>query len=146
MRGFNKIFVMGNLGTDPEMKQWGSGGTVRVHFSLAVNERWKGSNGEDQEHVSWFNVVVFGKLADIAAKYLRKGSQVHVEGKMRQKKYLNKAGQVAYIWELLADGFNMLGQPRQVPQGAERVTAPAGHLPPDYLANAVAGADEDIPF
>ena len=102
-----KVQVIGNLGKDPEIKTFDSGGKV-CNFSIAANEKWKDKNGETQEHTEWFNVQVWGRLADVAEKYLRKGSQIYIEGKNRTRTY-EKDGETKYITEVVVHYLEMLG-------------------------------------
>ena len=102
-----KVQVIGNLGKDPEVKTFDSGGKV-CNFSVAANEKWKDKDGQTQEHTEWFNVQAWGRLADVAEKYLRKGSQIYIEGKNRTRTY-EKDGETKYITEVVVHYLEMLG-------------------------------------
>ncbi len=105
-KGINKVILVGNLGQDPEVKHAPDGAAITT-ISIATSESWKDKNsGESKEKTEWHRVVFFGKLAEIAGKYLRKGSQVYVEGKLQTRKWQDKTGQDRYTTEVVVDGFN----------------------------------------
>ena len=108
-RGINKVIVVGNLGGDPETRYMPSGSAV-TNMTVATNESWKDKQtGEQKERTEWHKVAMFGRLAEIAAEYLRKGSQVYIEGKLRTRKWQGKDGQDHYTTEIIADEMQMLG-------------------------------------
>jgi single-strand DNA-binding protein len=108
-RGINKVILVGNLGQDPETRYMPSGGAV-TNFTLATNESWKDKqSGEQKERTEWHRVAMFNRLAEVAAEYLRKGSQVYVEGKLRTRKWQDKDGNDRYTTEVIADEMQMLG-------------------------------------
>ncbi|NNL54068.1 MAG: single-stranded DNA-binding protein, partial [Woeseia sp.] len=108
-RGINKVIVVGNLGQDPETRYMPSGSAV-TNMSIATSESWKDKQtGEAKERTEWHRVAMFGKLAEIAAEYLRKGSQVYIEGKLRTRKWQDKSGNDRYTTEIIADEMQMLG-------------------------------------
>ena len=108
-RGINKVILVGNLGKDPETRYMPSGSAV-TNLTLATSESWKDKQtGENQERTEWHKVAMFGKLAEIAAEYLRKGSQVYVEGKLRTRKWQDKEGKDRWTTEIVADEMHMLG-------------------------------------
>jgi len=108
-RGINKVIVVGNLGGDPETRYMPSGSAV-TNMTVATNESWKDKQtGEQKERTEWHKVAMFGRLAEIAAEYLRKGSQVYIEGKLRTRKWQDKDGQDRYTTEIIADEMQMLG-------------------------------------
>ncbi len=108
-RGINKVIVVGNLGQDPETRYMPSGGAV-TNLSLATSESWKDKQtGEPKERTEWHKVAMFGRLAEIAAEYLRKGSQVYIEGKLRTRKWQDRDGNDRYTTEIIADEMQMLG-------------------------------------
>ena len=108
-RGVNKAIIVGTLGQDPDVKYTASGSPV-VNISVATNENWKDKQtGEAQERTEWHRIVIFGKLAEIAAQYLRKGSQVYFEGKIQTRKWQDKTGQDRYTTEIVANEMQMLG-------------------------------------
>ena len=108
MASVNKVILIGNLGRDPESRHMPSGEQV-VNIALATTDSWKDKNGDKQERTEWHRIVIFGKLADIAAQYLRKGSPVYFEGSLRTRKWQNKEGQDQYTTEIVADKMQMLG-------------------------------------
>ncbi len=108
-RGINKVILVGNLGQDPETRYMPSGGAV-TNFTLATNESWKDKQtGEQKDRTEWHKVAMFNRLAEIAAEYLRKGSQVYVEGKLRTRKWQDRDGNDRYTTEVIADEMQMLG-------------------------------------
>ena len=108
-RGINKVILVGNLGQDPETRYMPSGGAV-TNITLATNESWKDKQtGEQKDRTEWHKVAMFNRLAEIAAEYLRKGSQVYVEGKLRTRKWQDRDGNDRYTTEVIADEMQMLG-------------------------------------
>jgi single-strand DNA-binding protein len=108
-RGVNKVILVGNLGADPETRYMPSGGSV-TNINIATTENWNDrQTGERQERTEWHRVVFFNKLAEIAAQYLRKGSQVYVEGSIRTRKWQGNDGQDRYTTEIVANEMQMLG-------------------------------------
>jgi single-strand DNA-binding protein len=108
-RGVNKVILIGNLGKDPETRYMPSGSAV-TNLTLATSESWKDKqSGEQQERTEWHKVAMFGRLAEIAAEYLRKGSQVYIEGKLRTRKWQDKEGKDRWTTEIVADEMHMLG-------------------------------------
>ena len=132
-RGINKVILVGNLGNDPEIRYMPNGGAV-ANITIATSESWRDKGtGEQREKTEWHRVVLFGKLAEVAGEYLRKGSQVYVEGQLQTRKWQDQSGQDRYSTEVVVQGFNgvmqMLGgraqggapmgggQPQQQQQG-----------------------------
>jgi single-strand DNA-binding protein len=108
-RGINKVILVGNLGQDPETRAMPSGKAV-TNVRLATSDSWRDKNtGEQKEQTEWHTVVFFDRLAEIAAEYLRKGSQVYVEGKLRTRKWQDKSGNDRYSTEIVANEMQMLG-------------------------------------
>jgi single-strand DNA-binding protein len=108
-RGINKVILVGNLGKDPETRYMPNGKAV-TNFSIATSESWTDKqSGDKQERTEWHNIVMFEKLAEIAAEYLRKGSQVYVEGSLRTRKWQDKEGKDRYTTEIVARDMQMLG-------------------------------------
>ena len=105
----NKVMLIGNLGKDPELKVTPSGQPV-ARFSIATTETWKNPQGEKQSKTEWHNVVVWGKQAEIAEKYLRKGKQILVEGRVQYREYTDQAGVKKHVTEIRCDHFVMLGR------------------------------------
>jgi single-strand DNA-binding protein len=108
-RGVNKVILIGNLGADPETRAMPSGASV-ANLRIATTENWKDrTSGENQERTEWHRVALFGKLAEIASEYLRKGSQVYIEGSLRTRKWQDKQGQERYSTEIIGNEMQMLG-------------------------------------
>ena len=108
-RGVNKVILVGNLGADPETRSMPSGTSV-TNIRIATSESWKDkASGAQQERTEWHNVVLFARLGEVAAEYLRKGSQVFIEGKLRTRKWQDKQGNDRYSTEIVADNMQMLG-------------------------------------
>ena len=109
MRGVNRTITVGTLGADPEVKQFANGGSVTT-ISVATSEQWiDKQTGEKREQTEWHRISLYNKLAEIAAHYLRKGSQVYIEGSLRTRKYQDQNGQDRYVTEIRADQMQMLG-------------------------------------
>ena len=137
MRGVNKAIIVGNLGQDPQTRYMPSGSAV-TNISIATSEKWKDKQtGEPRERTEWHRVAAFGRLAEIMAEYLRKGSQVYIEGKLRTRKW-DKDGQTHYTTEIIADQMRMLGG-KQNQQQPSTAPAKSGQPGPDDF-------DDDVPF
>ena len=145
-RGINKVIIVGNLGADPETRYMPSGGAV-TNLRVATSESWKDKQtGEQQERTEWHRVAMFGRLAEIAAEYLRKGSQVYLEGSIRTRKWQDKDGNDRYSTEIVANEMQMLGgradasAPARASGGGGRGSEAVaeGGPPGDF--------DDDIPF
>ncbi len=109
-RGINKVIIVGNLGADPDSRTMPSGNAV-TNISVATSESWNDKEtGERQEKTEWHRVVFFGRLAEIASDYLKKGSQVYVEGKLQTRKWEDKEGNERWTTEIVANQMQMLGE------------------------------------
>ncbi|MGR4990675.1 single-stranded DNA-binding protein [Vibrio sp. WZ-1] len=105
-RGINKVILVGNLGNDPEIRYMPNGGAV-ANITIATSESWRDkATGEQREKTEWHRVALFGKLAEVAGEYLRKGSQVYVEGQLQTRKWQDQNGQDRYTTEVVVQGFN----------------------------------------
>ncbi len=135
-RSVNKVILIGNLGKDPELRYAPSGSAV-ANFSLATSEQWKDQEGNPQERTSWHNIVVWGKLAEIAAEYLKKGRKVYVEGRIQYRDYEGKDGNKRYVTEVVVNDLVMLGS-RQ--DGGEKEESASGAPP------SVSEDKDDLPF
>lgn len=175
-RGINKVILVGNLGNDPEIRYMPNGGAV-ANITIATSESWRDKGtGEQREKTEWHRVVLFGKLAEVAGEYLRKGSQVYVEGQLQTRKWQDQSGQDRYSTEVVVQGFNgvmqMLGgraqggtpmgggQPQQQQQGGwgqpqqpaqQQYNAPqqqqqAPQQPQQQYNEPPMDFDDDIPF
>jgi single-strand DNA-binding protein len=155
MASVNKVILVGNLGRDPETR-YTTGGDPITNVSIATTDTWKDKNGEKQEKTEWHRVAFFGKLAEIAGEYLKKGSQVYVEGRLQTRKWQDKEGQDKYTTEIVADRMQMLGS-----RAGAGASASSGEPPPEReRTSSGAGAkatgapakknvddlDDDIPF
>ena len=142
-RGVNKVIVVGNLGQDPETRYMPSGSAV-TNVRIATNESWKDKQtGEQKDRTEWHSVAMFGRLAEIAAEYLRKGSQVYIEGKLRTRKWQDKDGNDRYTTEIIADEMQMLGGRSGGGAPAMSDSPPASAPPPQPSGDDF---DDDIPF
>ena len=121
MAGVNKVILVGNLGKDPEVRHL-EGGVSVAHFTLATNEYYKDKQGNSVERTEWHNISAWRGLADMADKFLKKGQQVYLEGKLRTRQYQDKDQQTRYITEIIADEISMLGGR---PQGSGNVPGAA---------------------
>jgi single-strand DNA-binding protein len=138
MASVNKVILVGHIGQDPELRYTASG-EAAANVSLATSEQWKDkTTGEQKEQTEWHRVSFFGKPAEIVCQYLRKGSQIYVEGKIRSKKYTDKQGIERVAFEIIAESFKMLGGK---PDGAKPAKSPPAkqQKPNDDM-------DQDIPY
>jgi len=147
-RGINKVIIVGNLGGDPETRYMPSGSAV-TNLTVATNESWKDKQtGEQKDRTEWHKVAMFNRLAEIAAEYLRKGSQVYIEGKLRTRKWQDKNGQDRWTTEIIADEMQMLGG-RGGGGGAAPMSSGSGSSSAPPSSPPQAGPDDfddDIPF
>ena len=148
-RGVNKVILVGTCGKDPETRYMPSGGAV-TSISVATNESWKDKQtGEKQERTEWHNITFFGRLAEIAGEYLKKGSQVYIEGSLRTEKWQDKQGQDRYTTKIIASEMQMLGSRpggggdtswnQQSNNAPSQQSSPASAPPADDF-------DDDVPF
>jgi single-strand DNA-binding protein len=152
-RGINKVIIVGNLGQDPETRYMPSGKAV-TNLRIATSESWKDKQtGEQKEQTEWHSVVMYDRLAEIAAEYLRKGSQVYVEGKLRTRKWQDKEGRDRYSTEVIANEMQMLGGRSGGGAGTESRSEPRSEsrgAGAERPAPAASGSgtefDDDIPF
>src|SRR5271154_2205032 len=152
-RGINKVILIGHLGADPETRAMPSGMTV-ANLRLATSENWKDKqSGEQQERTEWHNVALFGRLGEIAGEYLRKGSQVYIEGRLRTRKWQDKSGVDRYTTEIVANDMQMIGGRGGGGGGDKAASAPGGgesrERPPAAAEPAGAATedfDDEIPF
>jgi single-strand DNA-binding protein len=147
-RGINKVILVGNLGNDPETRAMPSGDTV-TNLSIATNESWKDKqSGEQKDRTEWHKVAMFGRLAEISAEYLRKGSQVYIEGKLRTRKWKDQQGNDRWTTEIVANEMQMLGG--RGGGGGEFGGGDSGPAPGPAPGPSPGGSsddfDDDIPF
>jgi single-strand DNA-binding protein len=152
-RGVNKVILVGNLGNDPEVRYMPNGDAV-ANLSIATSESWKDKQGQLQEKTEWHKVTMYRRLAEIAGEYLKKGSQIYLEGKLQTRKWQDQQGNDRYTTEVIADQLQMLGgnenkgtgsapQQQKAPQSApaqQAQKAPAPMKDPDF------DFDDDMPF
>ncbi len=145
-RGVNKVILIGNLGKDPDTKYMPSGDCV-CNFSLATTESWNDkTSGDKVEKTEWHNIVMFRRLAEVAGEYLRKGSQVYIEGKLQTRKWQDRDGNDRYTTEIRADQMQMLGG-RGGSTGASAPASAAPQLSPAQSRSKASGDfEDDIPF
>lgn len=146
-RGVNKVTLIGHLGQDPQTRAMPSGKSV-VNLRIATTDQWRDKQtGENREATEWHNVVMFDRLAEIAGEYLRKGSQVYVEGRLRTRKWQDREGQDRYTTEIVANEMQMLGgRGASAASPPERPADRAEDRSPRVEPAAAESFDDDIPF
>ncbi len=155
MASVNKVIIVGNVGRDPEIRTFPSGDQV-ANVSVATTDKWKDkASGEMKEHTEWHRIAFNGKLAEIVGQYVKKGSQIYVEGSLRTRKWTDQSGVEKYATEIRGDVMQMLGG-RQAggdsgaaPAPAPRAAAPAAGRAPAAAPRAASGfddMDDDVPF
>jgi len=139
MAGINKVILVGNLGKDPEVRYL-EGGTAVANFPIATSETYKDRNsGEKKTSTEWHNIVLWRGLAEISEKYLKKGMQVYIEGKLRTRQWQDKDGNNRYTTEVVGDNLQMLGKKDSSPASDNEITpSPKTETPDDSV--------DDLPF
>jgi len=150
MASVNKAILIGNLGRDPEIRYMPNGDAV-ANMNLATTENWKDKNGDKQEKTEWHRVVMFGKLAEIAGEYLKKGSQVYFEGRIQTRKWTDKEGQDRYTTEIVADRMQMLGSrsggtSRPMPDEEDSAPSASKSAATSQSGGGFDDMEDDIPF
>jgi single-strand DNA-binding protein len=158
MASVNKVILLGNLGRDPETR-YTTGGDAVTNLNIATSEQWKDKNGEKQERTEWHRVVLFGRQAEIAGEYLKKGRSVYIEGRLQTRKYTDKDGVEKYSTEIVGDRMQLIGSARDAgggdPDGGAGGSAPrrSGGPGPSGGGTGSSGGrkgaddfDDDIPF
>lgn len=150
MSSVNKVIILGHLGKDPEVRYMTNGEAV-ANFSIATTEKWKDKTGEKQEKTEWHNITAYRKLAEIVAKYVKKGSLIYIEGKLQTRKWQDKEGKDRYTTEIIADQMQMIGGKREESGNpAEHHAGAVEQKNPSYGAAQPASKndnfDDDIPF
>ena len=162
MAGINKAIIVGNLGRDPEVR-YASNGSAIASITVATSEQWKDKNtGEKQERTEWHRISAFGRLAEIMGEYLKKGSQVYIEGRIQTRKWQDQSGQDRYTTEIIANEMQMLGnrggasmgsnmpEPdfnQDAPKAAPSSSGPSSSASAPSAAPAPSNDfDDDIPF
>jgi len=136
--GVNKVILIGNLGKDPELRYTPSGVAV-ANFSIATNERWKDKDGNYQDRTEWHRIVAWRKLAETVGEYLKKGSQVYIEGRLQTRTWEDQNGNKRSTTEIVADSLQMLGR-------REGVSSPDVAEPPTTSSDDEMAANDDLPF
>jgi len=160
MASVNKVILLGNLGRDPETR-YTTGGDAVTNLNIATSEQWKDKSGEKQERTEWHRVVLFGRQAEVAGEYLKKGRSVYIEGRLQTRKYTDKDGVEKYSTEIVADRMQLIGGGRDS-GGGEAEFSPGAAAPARREAGAsgagsggkgaaaakknVDDFDDDIPF
>lgn len=147
MAGVNKVILVGNLGKDPEVRHL-ENGTAVANFPIATSESYKDKAGNRVDQTEWHNIVVWRGLAEVAEKFLKKGSQIYVEGKLRTRSWDDQNGNKRYTTEIVADNFTMLGGRNQGEDGGQPYQAPQASQPQNNTTQNSAPVDEadDLPF
>lgn len=141
MASINKVILVARLGKDPEIRSMPNGKSV-ANFSVATSRQWKNQNGEKQEETEWSNIITYNKLADIIGKYLRKGSQVYLEGRLQTRRWQDKEGKDRYTTEIICNEMQMLDGKKD---GGGSSAAPVNQ-PTAGGGGGSKDMDEDIPF
>ena len=147
-RGLNKVMLIGHLGADPEIRYTANGGAV-ANLNLATSESWKDrESGERQERTEWHRVVLFTRLAEVAGEYLRKGSQVYIEGRLQTRKWQDRDGHDRYTTEIVANDMQMLGGRggRDVPGDAPSHVGKEESAASTAAPGVADDLDDDVPF
>jgi single-strand DNA-binding protein len=144
--GVNKVILVGNLGSDPEVRTTPGGQRV-ANFRLATSRQWTGQDGQRQEKTEWHSIVAWGKLADICERYLTKGKQVYVEGRLETRSWQDKENQTRYKTEVICDTMQMLGRAGdRSGDGGMETPAKGGSAPDETYQPAGGASDDDLPF
>jgi len=125
MASVNKVILLGNLGRDPETR-YTTGGDAVTNLNIATSEQWKDKSGEKQERTEWHRVVLFGRQAEIAGEYLKKGRSVYIEGRLQTRKYTDKDGVEKYSTEIVADRMQLIGGAREGGGGDDEMPGGGG--------------------
>lgn len=147
MSGVNKVILVGHLGKDPEVRHL-EGGTTLVNFSLATSETYT-KDGKKVEQTEWHNIVMWRALAEVAAKYLTKGKQVYIEGKIRSRSYDDKEGVKRYITEIVAENFTLLGRKNENESDSAPATIQSNLTqakPEGQMVDYMDDPADDLPF
>ena len=145
-RGVNKVTLIGNLGNDPELRSTQSGSAV-ANITLATSESWRDKETQEtKERVEWHRVIFFGRLAEVVNEYLRKGSQVYVEGRIQTRKWQDKDGNDRYTTEIVANEMQMLGSRGTNSESPTNQQSASTSQPTSQSAIVNEPFDDDIPF
>lgn len=138
MASVNKVILIGNLGKDPELR-YTPGGQAVTNFSIATAERWKDKDGQNQQRTEWHNIVAWGRQAEIANEYLKKGSPVYIEGRLQTRSWEDKDGNKRSVTEIVTQRLQLLG--RRAPEEGETPPPAEAEAP-----NSAGGEEDDLPF
>jgi single-strand DNA-binding protein len=141
----NKVILVGNVGKDPEVRNLEGGATV-ARFTMATSETYKNKNGEKVTTTEWHNIVLWRGLAEIAEKYVKKGQQLYLEGRIRSRTYEDKDGVQKRAYEIQGDNMQMLGGKRQDDSSSSSADTPTKISLPEDIAPAAPAGDDDLPF
>ncbi|MDH4037723.1 MAG: single-stranded DNA-binding protein [Candidatus Krumholzibacteria bacterium] len=145
MSGVNKVIIIGNLGADPTVR-YTAGGAPVANFNVATSERFNNKAGEREERTEWHRVVAFGKLAEICEKYLKKGKQVYVEGRLQTRSWDDPSGQKKYMTEIVANNMQMLGRVGETGGADYSQDYGNNNEPAPQGAGSGGTEDDDLPF
>ncbi len=142
----NKVFLIGRLGKDPVIKHFENGGAI-AEFTLATDDSYKDRQGNKVDQTDWHNVkITFPKLAEVAEKYLKKGSLVHIEGKIKTRSYDDKDGNKRYITEVVVEGFKMLDSKKDGTSGGGNYSSSASSSVSEQSPASTSSVEDDLPF
>ena len=144
MASVNKVILLGNLGRDPETR-YTTGGDAVTNLNIATSEQWKDKSGEKQERTEWHRVVLFGRQAEIAGEYLKKGRSVYIEGRLQTRKYTDKDGVEKYSTEIVADRMQLIGGAREGGGGDDEMPSGGGGARPPSRGGSGGGAGGQRP-
>ncbi len=144
MASVNKVILLGNLGRDPETR-YTTGGDAVTNLNIATSEQWKDKSGEKQERTEWHRVVLFGRQAEIAGEYLKKGRSVYIEGRLQTRKYTDKDGVEKYSTEIVADRMQLIGGAREGGGGDDEMPGGGGGARPPSRSGSGGGAGGQRP-
>lgn len=144
MGGVNKAILIGNLGKDPDIKTF-DGGNMVANFTLATTEVYRDRNGNKVEQTEWHNIAMWGKLAEIAGKILRKGAKVYIEGRIKNRSWEDREGNKKYISEIVAENFTLLG-PRPGVNSGSGNDDDMSHSQPDHEKGIIEEESNELPF
>ncbi len=144
MASVNKVILLGNLGRDPETR-YTTGGDAVTNLNIATSEQWKDKSGEKQERTEWHRVVLFGRQAEIAGEYLKKGRSVYIEGRLQTRKYTDKDGVEKYSTEIVADRMQLIGGSREGGGGDDEMPGGGGGARPPSRGGSGGGAGGQRP-
>lgn len=149
-RGVNKVILIGNLGADPDIRYLGSGDPV-ANISVATSESWRDKQtGQQQDRTEWHRIVIYGKMADVASKYMKKGTKVYIEGALRTRKWQDKTGQERYTTEIICNDLQLIDSRGQASEGGYEPSPRRQQQPQQQNSSSslleTTDIDEELPF